>query len=518
MERGGTPAAHGRAPGNPLPAEAPAVIIVPLPESLDIRKNPPVAAILLVLLNCAVFLAFHFQDARLEERAGDYYLRSGLALVEVRAFEQYQAYGEVVSLSSAEATARPYPLSELYPRMARMHEDMVFMDKLEKGRVITPNLGVYPLWRDKRDRFEAILSQTTAVSWGFRPSEWRPETMLTSMFLHAGFFHLLGNMIFLWLAGCVVELAWGSAALLFIYLAGGLLSAAVFGLAHLSSTAPLVGASGAVAALMGAYAVLYGRKKMRVFYSLGFFFDYTLVPGLVILALWVANEFFQLLLDRGSGVAYLAHVGGVGGGALLGLLCRRWKGALSGAEPSPGGEDGVPRLLDRALRKVEALDMKGARAALAHVLRKEPGNRTALEQMFHLDKLEPDSVEFHDSARKLLASLTADRLAHHEARAVYREYLERTTSPKLPRGMVFSLIPFFASTGHLEEAEDIVSSLLRKSPDLPRLPESLLYLARACVKDDLRQKARSYLQVICLRYPNSRECIVARRLLEDQQI
>jgi len=493
------------------------VIIVPLPGNLDLRKHPPVAAILLVLLNCIVFLAFHFRDTRIEERAEDYYLRSGLALVEVRAFEQYQTYGEVVSLSPAEATARPCPLSELYPRMARMHEDRAFMDKLEKGEVITPNLGAYPQWRDRRSRFEAILSQTSAMGWGFRPSEWRPETMFTYMFLHEGFFHLLGNMIFLWLAGCVVELAWGGAALLFIYLAGGLLSAAVFGLAYLSSTAPLVGASGAVAALMGAYAVLYGRKKIRVFYSLGFFFDYTLVPGFVILALWVGNEFFQLLLDKSGSVAYLAHVGGFSGGALLGLLCRRRKGGQSGEEPFEGRRDDVPRLLDKALRKVEALDVAGARAALAQVLRKEPGNRTALEQMFHLDKLDPDSVEFHDSARKLITSLTADRLAHQEARTVYREYLERTTSPKLPRGMVFSLIPFFASTGHLEEAEDIVSSLLRKSPDLPRLPESLLYLARACLKDGLGEKARSYLQVICLRYPNSRECTVARRLLEDQQ-
>ncbi len=480
-------------------------------------KNPPFVTIALILVNCIVFFAFLSPDTKLYREAEEYYVGSDLALIEAKAFEQYRKFGRVMSLTPTEVNGSRYPKAKLYPLINQMRGDREFMDRLRKGEIITPDLEIHPLWKEKRDHLEGILSETSSMAFGFRPAYWDLQGMFTHMFLHGGFMHLLGNMVFLWLAGCVVELAWGRIAYLVIYLAGGLSAAALFGLANLASTQPLVGASGAISALMGAYAVLYGRRKIKVFYSLGFFFNYTMVPGFVILVLWIGNEFFQLLIDKGSHVAYLAHVGGFFGGALLAFLCQRYLGQADKRALDSGGEDGVPQLMDQALRKVETLDIAGARALFVQVLGKEPDNRAALMQMFHLDKLTPGSVEFHDSTRKLITHLMKDRQAHWETRAVYREYLEKSRGPKLPRTMVFSLIPYFASTGHLDEAEGIVGMLMKKAPDLPRLPESLLYLARACLKENNREKARSYLQVICLRYPNSRECTVARRILEDQE-
>jgi membrane associated rhomboid family serine protease len=492
------------------------LIIVPLSGRIMGIKNPPVVTIALILVNCIVFFAFRASDLKTADKAEDYYLRSGLALIEVKAHEQHRDFGVVVGLTTAAVSGRPYRLSELYPRMAAMRQDGKFMTSLEKRLIITPGMEVYPQWREKRSRYESILSATTAMGHGFRPAHWRLDSMFTYMFIQKGLFYLVGNMLFLWLAGCVVELAWGRLAMLAIYLAGGLFSAAIFGLIFLSSSEPLVGASGAIAALMGAYAILYGRKEIKVFYPLGVFFNHTLVPGVAILVLWLLNEFFQLLLDRAGIVACMAHIGGFSGGALLGYLCKRRLGEDAGGRPKPGkDEDSVPALMDSALEKAETLDVQGARLAFQQVLQKDPDNRPALTRMFHLDKLQPDSVEFHDSSRKLIANLAGYKQAHREALAIYREYLEKAGSPKLPRNMIFSLIPYFASTGHLEEAEEIVGTLLRKSPDLPKIPESLLYLARACLKDGLNEKARSYFQVICLSYPGSKECASARRILED---
>jgi membrane associated rhomboid family serine protease len=478
-------------------------------------KNPPVVTIALILVNCIVFFVFRPSDMRISNKAEDFYVKSGLALIEVRAYEQFKSKGAVAALTSAEVKAHPYSLSELYPRIAEMHKDRSFIVKLEREQVIKPGMELYPEWKDKRGDFESILSGITPMGYGFRPAVWRPDTMFTYMFLHGGFMHLFGNMLFLWLAGCVVELAWGRLAMLFLYVLGGLVSAAVFGLVYLSSTQPLVGASGSIAALMGSYAILYGRREIKVFYSLGFFFNYTLVPGITILILWIGNEFFQLLMDSEGSVAYMAHIGGFTGGALMGFVCRRFLGDGSENGLKTGEDGGTARLMEQALKKVETLDVAGARADLVTILDKEPKNRAVLTQLFHLEKLRPDSVEFHDSARKLLANLTADKHAHREARAAYREYMEKTPSPKLPRTMIFSLIPYFASTGHLEDAEEIVGMLLKKYPDLPKIPESLTYLARACLRDGLKEKARSYLQVICLRYPDSKECASARRTLED---
>jgi membrane associated rhomboid family serine protease len=494
------------------------MVIIPLSGRISLR-NPPIATIGIILANCVVFFFLQSADSGIQEKAQDYYLKSNLAAIEVAAYEQYREFGAVVSLTPAEISSRSSfrAREEIFPIMAVMQGDGEFMASLEKNRIITPEQEIYPAWREKRDRFNEILSSTTIMSCGFRPAHWNFRSAFTHMFLHGGFTHLLGNMIFLWLVGCVLELAWGRILYLGLYVAGGILAAAFFGIVHHGSIAPLIGASGAIAALMGAYAVLYGRRRIKVFYSLGFYFNYTMVPGVVILALWMGNEFFQLFFGSESQVAYLAHIGGLGSGAFMGLMHRKFPGKgdeeILEQEHDPGKK--AAALLEEALKRVEKLDMQGARVLLRQVLEIEPNNRLALTQMYHADKLDPGTDEFHASAGRLLANLVMDRQVHREALAVYREYIRKAVKPRLPLTLLFTVSSYFAATGHLEEAEKIMGFLLKKKPDLLKMPEGLLYVARACLKDGLQSKARSYLQVICMRYPLSGECAVARRILDD---
>ena len=214
----------------------------------------------------------------------------------------------------------------------------------------------------------------------------------------------------------------------------------------------------------------------------------------------------------------MAHIGGLGGGAVMGavhrlLLGERGESALEQGR-DPGKKAAV--LLNEALKRVEKLDMREARAILQQVLDIEPNNRTALTQMFHVDKVNPNSDDFHTSTRVLLSYLVNDRQAHREALAVYREYIRLSSCPRLPLPLFFALGSFFAATGHLEDAEKIMGFLLKRKPNHAKMPEGLLHVARACLKDRLNSRARSYLQVICMRYPLSGECAVARRILDDQ--
>ncbi|HQA70439.1 MAG TPA: rhomboid family intramembrane serine protease [Deltaproteobacteria bacterium] len=494
------------------------MLIVPLSGRMSLR-NPPIVTIGIILITCVVFFFFQSADRGIQKRAQDYYLGSDLASIETAAYEQYLEYGTVVGLTGFEAPDRRASRAQedLFPLIASMHGDGEFMARLEKNQIITPEMEIYPSWREKRDRFNAILSHTMAVRWGFRPADWNVRGAFAYMFLHGGLMHLAGNMIFLWLVGCMLEMAWGRILYLGLYVAGGFFAAALFGLVHHAGTAPLIGASGAVAALMGAYAVFYGRHRIKVFYSLGFYFNYTMVPGVVILVLWMGNEMFQLFFGPKSQVAYAAHIGGLASGAAMGLIHRTFSGR--GAEQVLEGEHGpggsAAALLDRALKQVEKLDMQGARDLLRQVLAIDPNNRAALTQMYHADKLNPESDEFHASAGRLLENLVNDRQTHREALAVYREYLEKAEKPRLPLPLLFAVSSYFAATGHLEEAEKIMGLLLKKKPDLEKMPEGLLHVARACLKEKLESKARSYLQVICMRYPLSAESSVARRLLDD---
>ena len=140
--------------------------------------------------------------------------------------------------------------------------------------------------------------------------------ILYSMFLHGSLVHLGGNMLFLWIFGNNVEDAMGKVQYLLFYLIGGLFATAGHIAVQPASTIPVVGASGAIAAVMGAYLVLYPRVRIR---SLLFFFIFVRVQARWLLLFWFLEQFF---VSPSSGVAWVAHVAGFTFGALVALFWR----------------------------------------------------------------------------------------------------------------------------------------------------------------------------------------------------
>jgi membrane associated rhomboid family serine protease len=138
-------------------------------------------------------------------------------------------------------------------------------------------------------------------------------TPLTSMFLHGGWIHILGNMWFLWIFGNNVEDSMGHLRFLVFYLLGGLAAAAVQIAADRTSAVPMVGASGAIGGVMGAYVMLYPRVRVHVLLFLGFFVTTIAVPAVVILGYWFLLQLlsgFAAPTSSAGGVAFWAHVGG----------------------------------------------------------------------------------------------------------------------------------------------------------------------------------------------------------------
>ena len=163
-------------------------------------------------------------------------------------------------------------------------------------------------------------------------------TALTSMFLHGGLFHVGGNMLYLWIFGNNVEDTLGHVRFLFFYLASGVAAALAQVVMHPASQVPMVGASGAVSGVLGAYLLLFPYARVLTLIMFGFFFRFAHVPALVVLGFWVVVQFLNGFLtvslggaERGSGagVAWFAHIGGfLAGMALLFVLRRRPRGRL----------------------------------------------------------------------------------------------------------------------------------------------------------------------------------------------
>jgi membrane associated rhomboid family serine protease len=157
--------------------------------------------------------------------------------------------------------------------------------------------------------------------------DWIPRsaTPFTSMFLHAGWFHLLGNMLFLWIYGNNVEHAMGHVRFLVFYLLCGLAALFAQALADPHSAYPIIGASGAISGVLGAYLLLFPRARVLTLVLLPFFFTTVRVPAMLLLLVWFAA---QLLSDAAvagahSGVAFRAHIGGFMTGLLLVALLKR---------------------------------------------------------------------------------------------------------------------------------------------------------------------------------------------------
>jgi len=151
--------------------------------------------------------------------------------------------------------------------------------------------------------------------------------VFTSMFMHAGWMHLIGNMLYLWIFGDNVEDRMGHIKYLLFYLFGGVFAAAAHIFVNPGSQIPTVGASGAIAAVLGAYLILYPQSRVATFIPLGFFMTLRTVPASIVLVVWFLLQFFEGVLSLGAGdmggVAFWAHIGGFVAGVVIGLFSRK---------------------------------------------------------------------------------------------------------------------------------------------------------------------------------------------------
>jgi len=146
-------------------------------------------------------------------------------------------------------------------------------------------------------------------------------TILSAMFMHGGWMHIIGNMVFLWAFGPEIEDAMGPLRYLAFYLLGGVIAFLAQVAAMSSSTVPNLGASGAIAAVMGGFLITYPRDQIRTLLLLGWFVTVTVIPAAVLIGIWFLIQLFSQVgavvqAQPGGGVAYMAHVGGFIFGAI----------------------------------------------------------------------------------------------------------------------------------------------------------------------------------------------------------
>lgn len=259
--------------------------------------------------------------------------------------------------------------------------------------------------------------------YGFRPAEFSLLSMFTAMFLHAGWMHLAGNMLFLWIYGDNVEHRLGHAGYLIAYLGAGLAATLFFCLFVPNSQIPMLGASGAISGVLGFYFLWFPRNQIKVFVFLFPFIMTTyLIPSRIVLGVYLIIDNllpFMMGSTEGSGVAHGAHIGGFIAGLSMALAIDRMPGLLRMKGTVPGSSHSRTDFGDA----VTDIERSVARNDLAHA-----ANRfTELESRSQRDRLSTPAILA--IGEYLLASSASD-----EALTVFRRLIaERPGDRSLDR-------------------------------------------------------------------------------------
>jgi len=327
-------------------------------------------------------------------------------------------------------------------------------------------------------RFRDLQEHSLLLNYAFVPAHPKPISYLTSMFLHAGWFHLIGNMWFLWLAGFILEENWGRVIYPIFYLLAGLAASQVHAAIYPHSIVPCLGASGAIAALMGAFLIRFPKLKIDMWGTLGMFYRFRFkAPAYSLLPLWLLSEiFYGTLFGKASGVAHWAHVGGFIFGAIGALVIQRTgleHKANAAIESKVGSWTADPAIVQGS-----ALMEKGKVDEAIDVLKKHVA-------------VKPDAVDAHtllqqlywrkgdqESYRQASVKLCELHLKAHDPEAAWQDYQEfkNVGGERLPA-------PLWLELGRLAESQENFSRAVAEYEDLakayPAEKQSILALLSA---------------------------------------
>jgi membrane associated rhomboid family serine protease len=492
------------------------LLIVPLHRA-PTWANMPWVTLGLILANVFVFALLQSGDAGVHREALDYYTQHDLARWEFPAYRQWlEAHGDDErrqALFERFAEADPGVAAQI------LQSDAAFLAELRAGGLVAAGVEGRDDWRERRAQFDRLWDAAFTEHWMIRFSEFDPRRMFGAMFLHGDAGHLIGNMLFLAVLGLLVEGALGHVLFLALYLLGGLGSAALSIAWRWGDTGAALGASGAIAALMGAYCVLWGTRKVRFFWWFFVAFDYVKAPALVLLPIWLGWELLNLFWNDGAHVGFDAHAAGIVVGALLALGVR----ALHWERREFLDEDVVADArarrelaLAQAREHLGHLRIASARTLLEPLLQVRPDDFQVRATLYRCARMEPGMPRLAEAARALLSLAPRDAVEVREQKAAYEDCLKAGTKPApLSPMQAIALLRRWPAVGAGADAATHLAGWIGRAPATPGLRSTSLGVARDLQARGERAPARALLEKLVATWPASEEAGKARLLLAE---
>jgi membrane associated rhomboid family serine protease len=434
----------------------------------------PWATLLLVLANVFVFFVLQSGDRAAEQAALSFYRGSGLAALEAPPILA-QLRGDGRGELADNIAALPEPQRDQYLLLAT-DRDPLLAAAVRDSRLVAADHPEHAYWRERRVRLQALLDQRFTAGHALRYDAPSFGSVLASNFLHGDLGHLAGNMLFLLLLGVLVEGALGARFYLLLYGVSALGATGLSLLVNLGQPGAELGASGAIAGLMGAFCVLWGVRKVRVFYWLLVVFGQARVVALWLLPFWLGWELWNAF-GESRGVAFFAHAGGIMAGALTAFALRGL--GLARAEFLDHEIEGDREVALRGELRTALgqLDFARARTLLAELTELAPDDPALDEAGYRAWRSSPQTEAFHAHARSLLLVPRRGGRVGANHVALFEDYVAASGGrPRLSAPELLSLARRWIDAGEHAAAERLLERMADRQPALPGLAEAWFVL------------------------------------------
>lgn len=479
------------------------MLIIPAENAIN-WKRPPWVTLGLMLTCMLVFLFYQGSDSHKLEQAVGEYLDAGLHQLEAPAYEDFlqreiRFEGQEDRVFELQQFQKLREEGEDFWLSASLLMDREFYQYLLQNSDVIWAPAERRHWLEQRALIEeTYIQRLSAQQLGLIPAKLSLYTLITYQFLHGGWGHIIGNLLFLFLLGFTVEKALGPGRFLLAYLACGALSGVVFTAFSLGSFIPLVGASGSISGLMGMYVAIYGLQKIRFFYFLGVYFNYFRAPAIAILPVWLGKEIYDYWFAGATGVAYMAHAGGlIAGAGLVWLLGKSWLQVREEFfEPEEDEQDErFTTGYAQAMASLGRMDFDLARRQFEALRETYPDRPILLEHLYNLAKLRPDLPEYQARTRELMND-SLSRRQPEQMIAVWQEYLSKGESDHPLAAEDHNRVLFASLKQHDLKAAEKAFERLRGADDPLLTTEACRLLAEEFEKLQMAPKARHYRQLL----------------------
>ncbi|MCW9029564.1 MAG: rhomboid family intramembrane serine protease [Kangiella sp.] len=490
------------------------MLLIPAENRIS-KQNPPILTILIILINVLAYFSLQTKDNDIFYQGIEFYIEQDMMSFERQALEDYslEERGDLYDALSNPNTPKEYLVQS------------ILLDQ-KFSKYIKSRSDYSTEWRKKRDKLESILSEASLFQYAFFPSDPSLFTAFTHMFMHGDIGHLIGNMIFLFLFGYNLELLMGRTKMFTTYILSGLAAVTFFAITTDDKFVPLVGASGAIAGLMGGFAAWYGLKSIRYFYWVFVIFNYVRLPAALVLFYWLAKEVVQDSMSNDN-VAYMAHFGGLLGGAICVWLLKMFR-----FNPGSVAADNTSEFIDvpvhddkaasidahyrNGLSATQNLNFEQAKTHFYAILHEQPHNKDVLNRLYNLEKTSPESTRYTKLCADIMqASVHNDSLSSLAEQCLTDLRHNGVGFKPIPASILLDYSRKQVRHKKTEPIKPIISLLVQHYSDLEKLPDLLLHFAFAAGQNGDWQGKQKVLGFISQKYPDTFAGQEAKKALQE---